>query len=84
MPRAAWVTGHVHRGQLDIKDVGVGLGMQGTGKDGRFRMEGVIPGLKIGLLAGKNTTYFDTLVPELTLKAGEVKDLGDVKIKPSE
>jgi RNA polymerase sigma factor (sigma-70 family) len=84
LPRAAWVEGHVHRGQLDIKDIGVGLGMTRAGKDGRFRMEGVIPGLKIGLLAGKNTTYFDSLVPELTLKAGEVKDLGDVKVKPGE
>ena len=55
-----------------------------TGKDGRFRMEGIIPGLKIGLLAGKNTVYFDTLVPELTLKPGEVRDVGDVKARPSE
>jgi RNA polymerase sigma factor (sigma-70 family) len=83
-PRAAWVAGHIHRGQLDINETGVALGMQGTGKDGRFRIEGVIPGLKIGLLAGKNTTYFDTLVPELTLKPGEVKDVGDVKFKPSQ
>jgi RNA polymerase sigma factor (sigma-70 family) len=84
LPRAAWVAGHIHRGPLDIKDIGVGLGMHGTGKDGRFRVEGIIPGLKIGLLAGKNTAYFDTLVPELTLKPGEVRDVGDVKAKPSE
>jgi hypothetical protein len=58
--------------------------MNHTGKDGRFRMEGIIPGLKIGLLAGKNTAYFDTLVPELTLKPGEVRDVGDVKAKPLE
>ena len=58
--------------------------MHGTGKDGRFRVEGIIPGLKIGLLAGKNTAYFDTLVPELTLKPGEVRDVGDVKAKPLE
>jgi RNA polymerase sigma factor (sigma-70 family) len=84
LPRVAWVTGYVQRGQLDTKEVGVGLGMHGTGKSGRFRIEGIIPGLKIGLLAGKNTTYFDTLVPELTLKEGEVKDVGDVRAKPSE
>ncbi len=84
LPRGGWITGHVHRGQLTIKDVGRGFGMQGIGKDGRFRMEGVIPGLRIGIMAGKNTSIFDTLVPELTLKPGEVRDLGDVKVKPGE
>jgi hypothetical protein len=58
--------------------------MTRAGNDGRFRLEGVIPGLKIGLLAGKNLTYFDTLVPELTLKPGEVRDVGDVRARPSE
>jgi RNA polymerase sigma factor (sigma-70 family) len=82
LPRPAWITGVVHRGQLGTQ-IGIGLGMERAGKDGRFRLEGVIPGLKIELLAGKNTTYFDTLIPELTLKPGEVKDVGDVTARPS-
>jgi hypothetical protein len=84
LPRSAYVFGFVHRGQLGINETGVSLDMLHTGKDGRFRMEGIPPGLKIGLLAGKNATNFDTLVPERTLKAGELKEVGDVKIKPSE
>jgi hypothetical protein len=59
-----------------------GSPLERTGKDGRFRSEGVIPGHKVGVYAGKNTTYSDPLVTGLTLEAGEVKDLGDVKVKP--
>jgi RNA polymerase sigma factor (sigma-70 family) len=83
LPRSAWISGFFHRGQLGLKDIGRGFGMGKIGKDGRFRI-GVLPGLKVGLLAGKNPTYFDSLVRELTLKPGEVKDVGDVKAKEGE
>jgi hypothetical protein len=86
LPRFAWVLSGIESGQLNVHDYFVfgGPPMQGTGKDGRFRIEGVIPGLRVGVLAGKNTMYFDPLVKGLTLKAGEVKDLGDVKARPAE
>jgi hypothetical protein len=78
-PVGAWINGYIHRGQLNVTG-GVGLGITQSGKDGQFRIEGVIPGLKIGLWAGKNISYYDQhLVPELTLGAGEVRDLGDLK-----
>jgi hypothetical protein len=86
LPRPAWVTSVIDTDELKGKDTfGVGGSpLARTGKDGRFRIEGVLPGHKVGVYAGKNTTYFDPLVTGLTLKAGEVKDLGDVKARPSE
>jgi RNA polymerase sigma factor (sigma-70 family) len=82
-PRACWLMGGYHKGKLFGDSIGISIGMRGLGKDGRFRIEGVVPGWKIGLYVGKNTTFFDPLVPELTLKAGEVKELGDAKAKES-
>jgi hypothetical protein len=86
LPRPVWVMSVIETEQLKAKDsFGVGGSpMERTGKDGQFRIEGVIPGHSTGVYAGKNTTYVDPLVKGLTLKAGEVKDLGDVKIKPGE
>ena len=74
---------------MNINNGGFGGGFHGsfrtTGKDGRFRIEGVIPGLKVGLWAGKSPGIFDQhLVPELTLQAGEVKDLGDRERKATD
>jgi len=85
-PRSAVVHDGIESEQLDVKDfyaVG-GSGLHYTGKDGRFRIEGVIPGLKVVVLAGKDAMYFDPVVQGLIRKPGEVKDLGDVKAKPSQ
>jgi hypothetical protein len=86
LPRPAWIMSVIQTEQLKGKgSFGVGGSPpEGTGKDGRFRIEGVIPGHKVGVYAGKNPSYFDPLVTGLTLKAGERKDLGDVKAKPGE
>jgi hypothetical protein len=83
-PCTAWIMGYIHKGQLNINS-GVGTFHQRADDDGHFRTEGVIPGLKIGMWAGKNPSEYDQhLVPELTLRAGEVKDLGDLKRKATE
>src|SRR5262249_55306745 len=86
LPRSVWIMSVIETEQLKGKDsFGVGGSpLHRIGKDGRFRIEGVLPGHKVGVYAGKNTTYFDPLVTGLTLKEGEVKDLGDVKVKPGE
>jgi RNA polymerase sigma factor (sigma-70 family) len=83
-PRGGWLMGGYHQGRLFVNSIGIGFTMRGLGKDGRFRVEGLVPGMKIGLFIGKNTSIFDPLVQELTLEPGEVKDLGDVKAKASE
>jgi RNA polymerase sigma factor (sigma-70 family) len=58
-----------------------------TGKDGRFRIEGLKPGLKYGL--GVTTeSYVREIVggepKDLTVRAGETKDLGELRVKPME
>jgi RNA polymerase sigma factor (sigma-70 family) len=57
------------------------------GKDGKFRIEGLAPGLKYTLSFASGTYLLSIsggLADNLTVKAGEVKDLGDVTIKPIE
>jgi hypothetical protein len=57
-----------------------------TDKDGKFRIEGLVPGMKYDL------SILDPLAPgvrfgidigrALSVKSGEVKDLGDIPLKP--
>jgi hypothetical protein len=50
-----------------------------TDKDGRFRIEGIIPGLKVHVSAPIVANIVSRVIPEMTLKPGEMRDLGDVK-----
>jgi hypothetical protein len=53
-----------------------------TDKDGNFRVEGMIPGVKYGLgyweAKGNRIVATGTIAKDLTLKAGETRDLGRV------
>jgi RNA polymerase sigma factor (sigma-70 family) len=60
-------------------------------KDGRFRIEGLAPGVEYTLYGGKpnhfNGAPFNDIGPvceRVRLKAGETKDLADVRLKPQE
>ena len=59
-------------------------------KDGKFRIEGLVPGLKYNLHVVKPPTYYLNLEvlgnkpTDLAIKAGETKDLGDIRVKPME
>src|SRR5207248_1828277 len=44
LPRAGGIMGDVERGRVRIAATGRGFCMEGVGTDGRFRIEGVIPG----------------------------------------
>ena len=56
-------------------------------KNGEFRIEGLIPGLKYQMSVLKGV-YLHKLGgeagEEITIKAGETKKLGDVEVKPFE
>ncbi len=52
-----------------------------TGRDGRFRVEGFVPGVKYGAYALEmpNRKILGDIFRDLIVAQGEVKDLGDVK-----
>ncbi len=52
------------------------------GSDGRFRVDGLVPGLKYGASASGPMTPFGDLFHDQTVAPGEVKDLGDLKVVP--
>jgi len=52
------------------------------GRDGRFRVEGLVPGLKYGASAGAGPMFHGELFRDVTVAPGEVKDLGDLKLVP--
>ena len=54
------------------------------GKDGKFRIEGLVPGLKYDLALRDGNMIVGDVVKNLTVKSGETKDLGDVPIKTLE
>jgi RNA polymerase sigma factor (sigma-70 family) len=57
-----------------------------TDKDGRFRVDGVVPNLKceLQLRQGRTILVRAARFGALQVKAGEIADLGDVTIKPTE
>jgi protocatechuate 3,4-dioxygenase beta subunit len=57
-----------------------------TGKDGRFRFEGIVPELKFKLGISRGETIFlgDPPIGVRRVKAGETLDLGDIRVKPAQ
>jgi hypothetical protein len=51
-------------------------------KDGRFRIEGLVPGLRYSMSALIGPMIVGEVFRDLILKPGETKDLGDVELKP--
>jgi hypothetical protein len=67
-----------------LPGVNLGGGIR-VGRDGRFRIEGLVPGLKYGAGASESVlNYLGELFHDLTVAPGEIKDLGDIKIVPPE
>jgi hypothetical protein len=52
------------------------------GRDGRFRVEKPVPGLKYGGGASEGYMYRGNLFRDVVLAPGEVRDLGDLKVVP--
>jgi RNA polymerase sigma factor (sigma-70 family) len=73
-----------------VTNVAVGLGVLPRvqpGKDGKFRVEGLAPGLKYGLSVTREAYLLEISgrgIENLTTRPGETKDLGDIRVKPME
>jgi hypothetical protein len=50
-----------------------------TDKDGRFRTSGLVPGLKYTLTAWKDGRFAGRAAADVSTRAGEVKELGDIE-----
>jgi hypothetical protein len=55
------------------------LGEATTDGDGRFRLQGLLPGMKYDLVAVKDGESLGKLVEDVRFPSGETKDLGDIK-----
>ncbi len=70
----------------DIRDFRPLSGYPQIGKDGRFRVEGLVPGkpyqFHVMLLQSSGIQFRGVLVNDLKLNPGEVKDLGEVVPQP--
>jgi RNA polymerase sigma factor (sigma-70 family) len=75
------VVGNILEGQLGLTRGWYGFLWATTDKDGRFRIEQVLPGVKVGLAIQRGAAITGRLIPELMLKAGETRDLGELKAK---
>jgi len=51
-----------------------------TDKDGRFRATGLVPGLKYSLRVWKGRMIAGVAAKDVTTGAGEIKDLGDIRV----
>jgi hypothetical protein len=52
------------------------------GRDGRFRVERVVLGLKYGADALQNLMNLGEVFRDVVVAPGDVKDLGDLKLVP--
>jgi hypothetical protein len=77
------VAGDLKGGQLNLAQGWGGFFWGKTDKDGRFRIEGIIPGVRVGAhhRHGNPSRAGDVIFEAITLAPGEVRDLGDIKIK---
>jgi RNA polymerase sigma factor (sigma-70 family) len=68
------IHGHLEAGQLNMTRDWNGFFWGRTDAEGRFKIEGLLAGVKLG-------GYGGNLFKNLTLQPGEVRNLGDIKIK---
>jgi hypothetical protein len=77
------LAGYVEDGQLNVAVGWAGFFWGTTGKDGRFRIEGLIPGLKVGAyLSVSPARLGDKVFQNVSLEPGKTRDVGTYQVKP--
>jgi uncharacterized GH25 family protein len=74
--RNADIAGRLQEGQLSMPQGWNGFFWSRTDADGRFKIEGLLGGVKLGAQHRGGNLFSD-----LTLAPGEVRDLGEIKVK---
>ena len=74
---------HVHYPSVPKPGIWSGVPAPATDAEGQFRLESLTPGAAFTLiLTGKNGEALSAEAPkELMIKAGESKDLGNIRVK---
>jgi RNA polymerase sigma factor (sigma-70 family) len=70
------IHGRLEAGQLNMTQNWNGFFWGRTDADGRFKIEGLLPGVKLGADIGESNLFTN-----LMLKPGEVRNLGDIHLK---
>jgi hypothetical protein len=73
------ITGEIEAGQLGLTAGWGGFFSGKTDREGKFRIAGLVPGVKVGARVARGERIFDGLA----FAAGEDRDLGDVRVKPT-
>jgi RNA polymerase sigma factor (sigma-70 family) len=76
------ISGAIDDNQLGLKGGWYGFFYGKTGKDGKFRIEGLVPGVKLSARVMRNHQFAEQIFEHLGFGAGEERDLGDIKVKP--
>jgi RNA polymerase sigma factor (sigma-70 family) len=80
----AEIAGAIDDNQLGIKGGWYGFFHGKTDKDGRFKINGLIPGLKVSARVRRDHHQLaEQIFESKAFAAGEERDLGDIKVKPS-
>jgi hypothetical protein len=76
------ISGAIDDNQLGLKGGWGGFFNGKTDRDGKFRIAGLVPGVKVSARVMRRYQEAERIFGHLAFGAGEVRDLGDVKVKP--
>jgi RNA polymerase sigma factor (sigma-70 family) len=80
----AEIAGQIEPGQLNLKTGWGGFFYGKTDKEGKFRIAGLVPGVKVGARVSWRYQPAERIFAGRTFAAGEERDLGDVRVRPAE
>ena len=76
------IAGRVEPGQLGLTMGWSGFFNARTDKDGKFKISGLVPGVRLSARVMRDYRLAEKVFDERTFEPGQVVDLGDVRVKP--